>query len=105
MARHGGTPSGEGGTVLDAVLDALAERIAEKLDARHPVQSAAPAPAQLPAAEWLTCAQAAARLGVKPKTLEQWRSEGCGPKWSRLGKRSVRYSVQDVDAFARRGRP
>jgi len=103
MRAPGGDRAPAGSAVLDVILDALAERIADKLAARQPARPAASEPAQRREHEWLTCAQAAARLGVRPKTLEQWRAESRGPKWSRLGARSVRYAVADVDAFARQG--
>lgn len=93
-----------GTQILDAVLDALAERIAEKLDARHPAPAATPEPVAQPAV-WLTEREAAARLGIAAKTLEGWRAAGRSPKFSRLNGRVIRYRTEDIDAFARRGRP
>lgn len=46
-----------------------------------------------------TEAQAAARLGVVPKTLRNWRSAGTGPTALRLG-RSVRYHIDGLDGWA-----
>ena len=38
---------------------------------------------------------AAPLAGVKPKTLENWRSMGLGPKFVRVG-RLVRYDPDDI---------
>jgi excisionase family DNA binding protein len=54
--------------------------------------------AELPAPRYLTTAQAAAYLNVTRKQLESWRSKGCGPAFSKLG-RLVRYAVADLDAW------
>ena len=48
----------------------------------------------------LTTAQAADVLGVKPKTLENWRAEGCGPKHLALSPRVIRYKLTEVMAWA-----
>ncbi|TFC26401.1 DNA-binding protein [Cryobacterium sp. TMT2-18-3] len=48
---------------------------------------------------FLTEAQAAARIGVVPKTLRNWRSAGTGPTALRLG-RSVRYHIDSLDGWA-----
>lgn len=40
--------------------------------------------------------QAALFLGVSPRTLENYRLTGEGPKWIRLGKRLVRYKLSDI---------
>lgn len=42
--------------------------------------------------------QAAARLGVSVRALEEWRAAGTGPAWYRLG-RLVQYSAGDLDAW------
>lgn len=42
--------------------------------------------------------QAASFLGVAPKTLANWRSQGKGPKFCRLG-RAIGYRQEDLDAF------
>lgn len=47
----------------------------------------------------LTTPQAADYLGLSRYTLEVWRSRGDGPQYLKLG-RSVRYRVDDLDAFA-----
>jgi predicted DNA-binding transcriptional regulator AlpA len=41
---------------------------------------------------------AAARVGLKPSTLEALRSRGGGPAYVKLG-RTVRYRVADLDAW------
>ena len=35
-------------------------------------------------------------LGVKPRTLQQWRLLGKGPKYIRLSERMIRYSESDI---------
>lgn len=42
--------------------------------------------------------EAAAYLNVRPKTLEQWRWAGQGPRFIKLS-RAVRYRLSDLDAF------
>jgi predicted DNA-binding transcriptional regulator AlpA len=42
--------------------------------------------------------QAASFLGVAPKTLANWRSQGKGPKFCRLG-RAIAYRQEDLDVF------
>lgn len=48
--------------------------------------------------ENLKTEEAAAFLKVKPATLEQWRWNGKGPQFIKMG-RSVRYRKFDLDAF------
>lgn len=43
--------------------------------------------------------EAAAILGVSPRTLEGWRLKQIGPKYSRLGPRLVRYRCSDLAAW------
>lgn len=48
--------------------------------------------------------QAAARLGLNPKTLAQWRWRGCGPQFIRIGDgrhSAIRYRPADLDAYIR----
>ncbi len=40
----------------------------------------------------------AARWGISERTLEQWRWQGRGPKYLKLGGRVV-YRLADVEAF------
>lgn len=45
--------------------------------------------------ELLTTIQAAQKIGLKPKTLHQWRSLGRGPRYVKLGFR-VFYKPSDL---------
>lgn len=56
--------------------------------------------------EFLDTEGAALYLGLSTVTLEQWRSEGTGPAFCKVG-RSVRYHVDDLRSFMleRRQRP
>lgn len=47
----------------------------------------------------LTTAQAAAKLGVSNRTLEDWRCRGGGPLFVRLGRRLIRYRPCDLNTF------
>ena len=38
-------------------------------------------------------------LGLAKATLERMRSEGTGPRFIRLGKRAVGYTIDDLDAW------
>jgi excisionase family DNA binding protein len=49
--------------------------------------------------ENMTTTEAADHLNVKPSTLEQWRWQGKGPRFVKMG-RCVRYRRADLDAFA-----
>jgi len=55
-------------------------------------------PTASPTPAALTTPQAAAYLGLQPATLEQWRWNGRGPRFAKIG-RSVRYRQADLDAF------
>ena len=46
----------------------------------------------------LRTSEAAAYLGVQPATMEQWRWNGRGPRFAKIG-RCVRYRRSDLDAF------
>ena len=46
----------------------------------------------------LNTPEAAAYLDVKPATLEQWRWNGRGPRYCKLG-RSCRYRITDLNDF------
>lgn len=48
--------------------------------------------------ENLKTEEAAEFLQVKPATLEQWRWNGKGPQFIKMG-RAVRYRKVDLDAF------
>ncbi|MUV15426.1 helix-turn-helix domain-containing protein [Noviluteimonas gilva] len=48
--------------------------------------------------------EAAAYLGpVTARTLQDWRTNGVGPAYSKLGRR-VCYAIEDLDAFIAGGR-
>ena len=47
----------------------------------------------------LTTNDAAARLGVPKRTMEDWRLDGIGPRYVRVGRRSVRYRPDDLLAY------
>jgi len=50
--------------------------------------------------EFLTTAQVAKRLKIKPHTLENWRWAGKGPKFHKF-EYMVLYHVRDVEQFER----
>ncbi len=43
-------------------------------------------------------AEVADRFKVTTRTLRNWRSEGLGPPWLRIG-RQIRYDPKDLEAF------
>jgi hypothetical protein len=51
---------------------------------------------------WLSPEEAGAYLSLSPRTLENMRGRGEGPKYSKLAHR-VRYHVDDLDAWVRAG--
>jgi excisionase family DNA binding protein len=61
-------------------------------------------PLNLP--DYLTVTEAAKLLRVTPRTLANWRADGQGPSWSRLG-RQILYRRQSVLQYinAREGYP
>lgn len=44
--------------------------------------------------------EAAEYLGLKASTLRRWRWAGIGPKFLKVGRRSVRYQFQELEHFA-----
>jgi excisionase family DNA binding protein len=48
----------------------------------------------------LTATEVAAMLGIPTSTLANWRYQGLGPRYLRIG-RHVRYLVEDVDDWIR----
>jgi hypothetical protein len=60
-------------------------------------QVAADIPAQLD--RHVSSAEAAEYLGVDVRLLENWRSQGRGPRYRKFSK-LVRYSLADLRAFA-----
>jgi hypothetical protein len=74
--------------VLDALADALVPRILERLRV-----ASAPTPADVfNATEWLTTNAAAQRWGLKPAYLENLRTKGGGPEFTKIGN-IVRYNA------------
>lgn len=55
-------------------------------------------------ARLLSSRAAAAWLGVEPKTLSRWAREGKVPHY-RVGRRILRFSVDEVVAALREGQP
>jgi hypothetical protein len=54
--------------------------------------------------QFLTTAQAATFLGLKPQTLREWRCSGSGPAYHRLSaglKGRCLYDLEDLVAFVR----
>jgi phage terminase Nu1 subunit (DNA packaging protein) len=47
----------------------------------------------------LNTKEAAALLGVQPRTLEAWRCKGGGPVFVKVGASCVRYRPADLDGF------
>jgi hypothetical protein len=48
--------------------------------------------------QFLTPKDLASRWSIANKTLSQWRWNGHGPKYSKIGK-LVRYSLEDIEAY------
>lgn len=51
----------------------------------------------------LTTSEAAEYLKVATATLNQWRYLKQGPAYTRVGKRSIRYTQEDLDRFLEKG--
>ena len=43
--------------------------------------------------------EAADILGVRPRTLSNWRCRGGGPIYVKMGSKAVRYRLNDLNAF------
>lgn len=54
-----------------------------------------------PAAYAVGREEAGAYIGVSPRTLDRWRTDGTGPRFSRVNGR-VLYRVKDLEAFVDR---
>jgi predicted DNA-binding transcriptional regulator AlpA len=50
---------------------------------------------------YLKTPDAAVYLGMGASTLERLRVQGSGPRFHKLGSKSVRYLVDDLDTWAR----
>ena len=53
-------------------------------------------------ADLLDTPSAAKRLGLKPATLNTWRSHNVGPSWVKVG-RLVRYRAEDLEHYLDQG--
>ena len=96
-----GAPAAQLDVLVSAIADAVAARVAERVAAAVvPAPTVAPAE---PQAEWLDTKAAAHYLDIAPKTLQEWRERGEGPKAHKVGKRAIRYARADLEAFARGG--
>lgn len=49
--------------------------------------------------KYLTEKQVEEQYGLRVRTLQNWRSLGEGPQYIKVGKRLVRYRVEDLDRF------
>ncbi|MGH6683935.1 MAG: helix-turn-helix domain-containing protein [Pseudolabrys sp.] len=54
-----------------------------------------------PLSPWLDTEAAAAYLSSTPGTLRTWRAQGEGPRYHVVHGKSVRYHVDQLDAFVR----
>lgn len=50
---------------------------------------------------WLNTETAAAYLACTPGTLRSWRARGEGPRYHVIHGKSVRYHIDDLNAFVR----
>jgi predicted DNA-binding transcriptional regulator AlpA len=48
----------------------------------------------------LTTAEAAALIGVKKRTVDDWRTTGAGPRYVKISHRCVRYRPKDIETWA-----
>jgi len=65
----------------------------------HPIPPAPPAAATIEPGDLLTTKDAARFLGIEPRTLENWRWAGKGPRSRKIGTRCIRYLRADLVAF------
>lgn len=49
--------------------------------------------------EALNPRKAAKYLDVSWRTLQVWRKQRTGPKWSKIGYKTIRYRREDLDSF------
>lgn len=49
--------------------------------------------------ELLTFREVAAILKLNPQTMIEWRRSDRGPKWVRIGQKTVRYRRSDLEAW------
>ena len=80
-------------------LRAVRERLADVADPFAGVESVGDPRMDENATRYLDTREAAAWLGLSPKTLERYRVSGEGPHFHRFGSR-VRYLLADLEAWA-----
>lgn len=51
----------------------------------------------------LSPAEAADLIKMSMSTLEAWRSKGLGPKWVKIGTRSIGYPIAELKKYLTRG--
>lgn len=56
-----------------------------------------------PSSQLLSTAQVSNLLNLRAATLKKWRVLGTGPKYIRVGTRTVRYRLADVKRFVADG--
>lgn len=49
--------------------------------------------------QYLSPKEVSVFAGISKAQLEVWRAKGGGPKFSRIGKRVIKYRRDDVEAF------
>ena len=54
--------------------------------------------------ELLTTLELSRRYGICVGTLQNWRSQGRGPTYVKLGRSAVRYRTEDIEAFLQANR-
>jgi hypothetical protein len=83
QARHGETPS-ETDKIIQQAIETALERLGDR---------------PLPVRARVLRGEAAAKyLTVDVDTLRDWRRNGTGPRFRRIGARCV-YTIEDLDAF------
>jgi len=54
---------------------------------------------------WMNTEQAAEYMGCNPITVRRWRIEGNGPKFVTVNRQTIRYHIDEIDAFLRGAKP
>ncbi len=74
-------------------------RVPTSTPARDPLPAAKGATGDGAPADLLKPEQVARRLGVNTKSLERWRGAGTGPAVVRINHKTLRYRLEDVEAY------
>ncbi len=85
--------------LLKEVAAALGEGLEVRIDVRDPAGQETPV-RETPQKRSLTQEDVASEYGLPVKTLEDWRSSGRGPRYTKPGKR-VYYLREDIEFFLR----